>query len=350
MLAALAALLSIAHLHANKEGQPQYYGKTYDPDVCEGRSDICEVLLDVPAKCAGAVSFCPIVFCLHSFGGYNVGYIHMCGPLVHERGFIGVYPQGDPLGLSPPPVHIVPGWNDGQSVNVSRTLLRCKYDDYNCTLDPNDGVFFAKIIASMQAAGALGRFYSFGQSNGADFSQRLATNADRAHLPIVGIAAQSCQLDSKPPRSGAGPFNYNQPQEGHPPVAQLSIHGTYDGAVPYMGGSKFDSSLYSLFSEPASNSVWADHNGCTGPLTPTNVSSVYNSRTSLLYAASEENLTYTNGVATHWVWGGCPDVAPVEWYADLKAGHVGTVALGGKPTFEVVMDFFERVENAFLSR
>jgi len=272
---------------------------------------------------------------------------------------------------------LLPGWNNGQSVFPDRTLLRCKYDDYECTLDPNDGIFLAKIAAAIQSLGAQGRVYLFGQSNGASISHRLAISADPAHLPIAGIAVQSTQLNSQPSRSGAGPFNYNQPQPDHPPIAQLSIHGTFDTSAPYGGGPMFKSPIFSLASEPTSNSLWAAHNGCTGPRKATDVSYDFSTRfpipckrekncvrspsfrfKSILQGAKDlshmtrrdlpilENKSYASGMATRWTYTGCPDVAPVEWYRVPFAGHLETDALNGSSVYAVVMDFFERVERA----
>ena len=325
-------MLTLGHLltalQPNKLGEPQELAKEF-PHICANRSNTCSVLLDVPKRCAGNVSYCPVIFCLHGFGGSNRGYIHQCGQHVHRRNWLGIYPQGEPLAIRPDGSR-VPGWNDGQAVNPEHTLLRCPYDDFSCELDPNDGIFFETIVGALQASGVRGRFYVFGQSNGADFAQRLAANAG-PKLPIAGIAGQSSQLDATPSRSAAAPYNRNQPPAGGLRVAQLSIHGTADRTIAYDGGPKFGSPVFVMYSEPASNQVWARHNGCTGSL-----------------AASNMTLTYVGGIgtATHWVWNGCSADAPVEYYQSHGAGHVGTIALGGRALFAVVLDFFERVEHA----
>ena len=191
---------------------------------------------------------------------------------------------------------------------------------------------------------AAGRFYIFGQSNGADFAQRLAVNGG-ATLPIAGIAPQSSQLDSAPPRSAAGPYNLNQPRSGGPAVAQMSIHGTEDHTIAYNGGPKFNSPIFEMYPEPESDAVWARHNGCRGPLTSRNVSSTFNPG-DVLEAPADVTNSAMDGVATHWTWNGCPATAPVEYFQDHGAGHVGTISLEGKPTFEVALDFFEKVERA----
>lgn len=358
------------HLRSNPPGNPQDFVTDYPlaaGNLCINRSkDFCAVYIDVPQQCAGKNS-CPIVFCLHGFGGFATEYFEVCSPSVHEHGFIGVYPQGDPLGyliLPDNSTGVLSGWNDGQSVFPKDTLLKCKYDDFTCNLDPNEGIFFPNIAAAFPKLGAHGRFFSFGQSNGADISQRLAVNADGKLLSIAGIATQSCQLLANPPRSAAGPFNYNQPQSDRPPVAQLSIHGDDDTSIPFEGGSRFNSDVFELMPERDSDMAWAQHNGCNGPITSTNVTSnftkgpprhhtgsvQFDSVGRAYIASNDPPQNFTTGVATHYVFGGCPDIAPVELYQDRGAGHVGTKRLSGKPVFEVVLEFFERVEKAHLAR
>jgi len=347
--------LVLGLLSENPLGSPQDFVNVTGIDLCSKRSSLCSVLLDVPPGCAGASSGCPIVFCLHGMGGKNKGYVEQCGQPIHSRNhWIGVYPQGDPLAYRADK-SLVTGWNDGQSVDPSRTLLRCKYDDFNCTLDPNDGTFIATMIAGLKAMGAAGHVYLFGQSNGADLSQRLASNAGPA-MPIAGIAAQSSQMDSTPARSAAGPFNRNQPPTGGQRLAQLSIHGTADACIPYNGGPKFDSSIFELYSESVSNAAWATHNGCTGSLASTNVSLTYIPQSSDYHEAGVPATQRStagaeppvgSGTATHWVWGGCPPTAPVEHYQSHGAGHIGTLTLREEPLVDVVLDFFEQVEAAF---
>ena len=74
---------------------------------------------------------------------------------MHLRGFVGVYPQGDPL--AGPPGHPEGfGWNDGMSVNPNNTRLKCAWDDYSCTADPDDTLFFERMVAALRVAGATG--------------------------------------------------------------------------------------------------------------------------------------------------------------------------------------------------
>ena len=356
MLAAAAMLWAsglVAALPPNEQGHPQNFSHA---TLCANRSSLCVVLLDVPPACTSGA--CPILFCLHGFGGSNLRYPDLCGLQTHKSGWIGVYPQGDPLAKNPDD-SLVSGWNDGQAVNPATTLLRCKYDDFNCDLDPNDGTFVAKIIATLREAGVSGRVYVFGQSNGADLAQRLAVNADKFALPIAGIAPQSSQLNNAPPRSAAGPYNLMQPRAGGPPVAQLSIHGTADNAIFYDGGSKFGSDIFTLFPEPASDAVWKRHNGCSGALTSANVSLDYFPATveadNEVRVGGGEALQYppppptVKGVATHWTWGGCPPEAPVEYYQSHGAGHVSTAGVGGHLLLAVVLEFFGRVERAWVA-
>ena len=206
-LAALAALpppLAAPALAPNALGAPQDLRNASGVDVCRGRSAYCNVLLDVPTRCAGAgAARCPVLFCLHGFGGSNRKYVQSCGGPAHARGFIGVYPQGDPLaGTAAKPAGF--GWNDGMAVNPGNTLLRCRWDNYSCTLDPNDGLFFRAMVGALRAVGAGGRLYAFGQSNGADWVQRLGVNAG-PEVPFAGIAPQSGQLNAHPPRSASLP-------------------------------------------------------------------------------------------------------------------------------------------------
>ena len=323
----------------NALGSPQYLSNyTAGKTVCAGRSTFCNVLLDVPSACVGGAAVCPVLFCLHGFGGNNNKFVQSCGAPAHAHDFIGVYPQGDPLAhkKNDPSTPAGWGWNDGMSVNEGTTTLRCKYNNFTCTLDPNDGVFFEKIVVALRAIGVGGNLYAFGTSNGADWVQRLGANAGPS-LPFKGIAPQSGQLNRAPPRSAAGPFNVNQPQRGGPRVAQLSIHGSADPVIPYAGGPKFESQVFIMYPEGESDGVWATHNGCASPLkfTTSNVSATYH-----------KQQTGTAGVATHHVVEGCPASAPVEWYETWGAGHVGTVTLNGVAVMETVCAFFMRVEKA----
>jgi len=291
------------------------------------------VLMDVPKACAGANSSCPVLLMLHGHNGHNDGFAHTNQSLVFEYSFIGLYPQGEMYeGLT--------GWNDG-----SMDGLTCAYDDYTCTQDPNDGLFIAKILSTVKGLGALGRVYAYGTSNGANEVQILASNAVQHFdaLPIVGIATRSGQLLSAPARSAANPYNYNQPCAGDAgctstrKMAQLSMHGTADTIIPYTGGSRFGSDVFTLMDEKASDELWATQNGCeAGKIVSSNVSATYPSETG----------TDVSSTATHFVWTGCPSAAPIELYKVWGAPHGAADTLEGKNSQIVVFDFFNKVEMA----
>jgi len=318
-----------AKFTANDKGAAQELkgSGTTSKDVCEGRSDHCSVLLDVPSTCAGTTTACPVVLMFHGHGGNNEGFEKQQAT-VHDYDMIGVYPQGELYDGSS-------GWNDG-----SMKGLECAYDDYTCTKDPNDGLFVSGIVSALQELGATGRFYGFGGSNGANEVQILASNACDA-LPFVGIAADSGQLLANPSRSAGAPYDYNQPCAGSQPctggraVAQLSIHGTADPVIPYDGGSRFQSPVFILMQEDASDKIWAEQNNCTGSLSSTTVPAT---------ASGGQSTT-----AVHHVWGGCPATAPVEYYEVKDAGHVATHTIDGKNKVAVVFEFFAKVESAYQS-
>jgi len=308
-------------LVSNVRGSPQELRDL----VCSGRDRDCSVLLDVPEGCAGSSSTCPIAMFLHQHGARNTQFPNQ-RPGVFDYDMIGVYPQGA----------VVDGsscWNDGFSCKN-----KCAWDDYACTQDPNDPEFIVGIISTLRALGAKGRIYAYGKSNGANEVQILAANAvaNPAKLPLAGIAANSGQLLAYPTRSGPAPMNYNQPCAGTQPcrggvaIAQLSIHGTADGGIPFNGGTRGPVKI--LESEEASNAIWAAQNGCsTNSPRETNV------------PATGKPVDKTT--ATHFVYN-CPSTAPVELYKVLKEAHLGTKTLNGEKTTGVVLNFFSKVEAA----
>jgi len=326
---AARADLAASGLSSNTAGHPQEL-KSLVPSVCAGRSKICSVLLDIPEACAGNSSTCAIAMFLHAHSGHNTKFAHQ-HPNVFDYDMIGVYPQGELEGKGT-------GWNDG-----ANSYMKCAYNDYNCTLDPNDPVFVAGIISTMRKLGATGRIYAYGASNGANEVQILAANAVvNAALPLAGIAANSGQLLAQPTRSGPAPYDYNNPCAGTQPckggsaIAQLSIHGTADGSIFYNGGVKKHNPHFILYAEEDSNGIWAKQNGCAvGAPAATNIS------------ASGSPVGDTT--ATHFAYKGCPSTAPVELYKVFNVGHVGTKLLGGDHIMTVVLDFFRKVEAAHLS-
>merc|ERR1719350_2151536 len=105
-----------AALQSNAPQNPQVLDQA--TKVCEGRSSLCEVELDVPQACvSGGGSTCPIVFFLHGGGGRNDGFAG--SSQVHDQQMIGIYPQGDD------------GWNTGPKGGN-----QCSWQDFSCTTDP----------------------------------------------------------------------------------------------------------------------------------------------------------------------------------------------------------------------
>ena len=238
---------AVSALSSNAEESPQILSDT--SPVCSGtsgRTATCEVELDVPASCVSSEgSDCPIVFFLHGAGGNNEWFGKTSG--VHSAGFIGVYPQGED------------GWNTGP-----KNSNDCDWDNFACTEDPDEGAFFAGIIAEVRSQGATGNIYVIGNSNGAALANRLAVNAG-TDLPIAGIVAKVTGLLESPPRSGPGELNYNQPSEDKPKVSVLNIMGTMDNLIPYEGGSSGvfgGNTNFQLMSALGSMEAWATHNGC----------------------------------------------------------------------------------------
>ena len=100
-----------------------------------------------------------------------------------------------------------------------------------------------------------------------------------------------------------------------------------------------DVCLQILDSEPESDKVWSQHNGCTGPLAnPLNTSATYR---------SENGPVQTTAIK--WVWTGCPETAPVEYWQIVGAPHGGAQSIDGRDPFWIVFDFWGRVENATLA-
>ena len=200
--------------------------------------------------------------------------------------------------------------------------------------------------------GAAGRVFMWGGSNGANSVQIFAANAGPA-LPIAAISCGWGQLMAQPPRSGPAPFDWNQPtpKPGQKPagrpgdgrrVAQQAHHGDADTTIPYQGGPRFGSKIWILDSEPASDKVWSEHNGCTGPLTnPQNTSAEY---------ADKETHRPVQTTAVKWVWTGCPSTAPVEYWQIIGAPHGGAHLIDGRDPFWIVFDFWGRVENATMAK
>jgi hypothetical protein len=47
------------------------------------------------------------------------------------------------------------------AVNPNNTNLRCKFDNYTCTMDPNDTMYFEVMVVALRTAGAIGTVLVF---------------------------------------------------------------------------------------------------------------------------------------------------------------------------------------------
>jgi len=312
--------MTTAMLVSNPEGYPQKLNES--SNVCsaqQGRSNNCEVELDVPSSCSG-VNSCPIVFFLHGANGNNNGYASRSG--VHSTGYIGVYPQGEN------------GWNTGP-----KSTNECSWDDFGCTQDPDEGTFIAGIISEIRSLGGNGNVYAIGSSNGGALANRLAVNAGD-ELPIKGIVSIITQLLDSPPRSGPGHLNYNNPaalsnnNHSGPKVSVLNLMGTADALISYEGGGSGvfgGESVFQLMSALDSMEAWAAHNGCsTNPLTKNVVT----------------DTGYGTGVFYEYPC--ADDDTIVEHYAINGGGHgdSGQSTIDGiKFTYDIAFAFINRLEH-----
>ena len=309
---AVQGAVGAPRLLSNPPGRPQELA-----GICDGRPrSNCAVQLDVPQVCVTSTTPCPIVFYLHGAEGNNREYASTSG--VHTSGYIGVYPQGER------------GWN-----TWPKDYNDCDWNDYSCTTDPDEGEFFAYIIAGLRDRGATGNVYLVGISNGASLAHRLAANAG-PELPIKGIVVDVMPMLASPERSGPGRLNYNQPGRGSPPVSVLSVMGTIDNLIPYAGGGSLlfgEKTAFRYHSALGSMAVWASHNRCAGARAP-----------------QTSNLTWLRdilyGRATKFVYGGCPNNVIVEHYQVENDGRrAGGVSIGRvKIKYDIMYDFINRVE------
>ena len=316
-------LLSLSQISTAIQGNNVEEPQSLTETICanrNSRSEQCEVELDVPQACAtdntnGEDPACPIVLFLHGSGGTNDWFARTSG--VHEVNYIGVYPQGEK------------GWNTGpKSSNI------CRWDDFECTDDPDEGDFIASILTEIRSQGGSGNVYAIGNSNGAALAHRLAANAG-ALLPIKGIVAKVTQLLSSPERYGPGGLNYNQPGRGSSPVSILSVMGTDDGLIPYEGGTSSvfrGNDAFQLMPALASMTTWAIHNGCDASAIESSLSTDI---------GTEEATFYNYSV-------GCPSGVILEHYALHGSGHnAGRASIEGtKINYGIAYDFIARVEDA----
>lgn len=263
--------------------------------LCDSRGPTCEVQLDVPEACLNpdATSDCPIIIFLHDELVTHESFKFTSG--VHKQRMIGVYPRSDCTGWNTKPL----------SCNL------CSVENFNCETDPNEPLFFIKIIRELRVLDAKGNIYLSGNTNGGSLAHKLAVNAG-PDLPISGIMTTAMQLLQSPIQSGPGPFNYNQPIPGNPPVSVLSIHGTDDRLIPYFGGFSIyfeDNNAFSLMSNSDSNLAWAAHNGCNLIPTKRSISSTLGS------------------LANVYEYENCVEGVTVKHYEIVNGGHF---AVAGK--------------------
>ena len=210
----------------------------------------------------------------------------------------------------------------------------CAWDNFECTTDPDEGAFFAAIIAELRILGASGNVYVIGNSNGAALAHRLAANAGD-DLPITGIVTKVTQLLASPPRSGPGVLNHNQPPSEGPKVSVLNIMGMEDRLIPYGGGTSSvfgGDSAFQLMSSLDSMVVWAAYNGCSADPTVEVV---------------DYGTESVSDVATFYSYP-CSDGTILEHYAVGGAGHSfgrGATLDGVSIDYDVAFDFIDRVEG-----
>lgn len=184
-------------------------------------------LLYVPAAYNGTLEW-PLVLNMHGAGGTMQGQANLTGMnAVADTGhFLVAYPDGISNGAG------FKGWNEEGDPEL--------FDDQG---------FLELLIDSVAATFAINqdRVYATGMSNGAGMSVSLAcTMSDR--IAAVGAVASPGTLEPCEPES---------------PVSMLFIHGTSDTIVPYDGGV----GDFVDVDFPAVRDVfqfWADHNGCVG--------------------------------------------------------------------------------------
>ena len=334
LLLIVVILLPVHGLVPNDSGSPQILSDTSNVCNGQGRTATCEVQLDVPSACVSpdGTSSCPIVFFLHGAGGTNNGYSMFSD--VHENGVIGIYPRGE----------------DGWNIWPKRSNT-CHWSDFECTTDPDEGAFFAAIIAEVRSLGGNGNIYAFGNSNGAAMANFLGVNAGE-ELPIKGIVTDVAQLYESPDRTGPGKLNYCHPGAlggTGPNVSVLNIMGELDPIIPYEGGaSDFldDFSLrlvrpleynflndlnFRLQHALTSMDTWAIHNGCdpTRIITPVTTNTVAGG----------------DGTGFFLEYEGCSKTI-VEHYTINKANHfAGASQINGvRFRFVLAHDFVRRVE------
>lgn len=324
-------------------------------DYCEGRSVGCNVLVDVPEACAGAeVSSCAIALCLHGNDGTSSQGADICGKEIHARGeYIGVYPQADP---------VEPGknngqWNDGQVHYNEKgpTLLTCKFDDYGCKSDPDDGKFLSDVYHAVKNAGVTGPLVVMGESRGSIMAHRAAASSSAA-LPVVAFSVHAAGMQG-PVRAGPGTLNYNQPTAATKPVAYMVVVPMDDKYANPEGGAKFQSETFTWVPITEASSMWAVHNGCANQTTTSfstwkliqGSGAAKHHKVNALTEPGEPSvskMTGTAGKITEVTYTGCPASAPVTYYLADKGTHEMMKQIGTKMWMTLGFDMFDKVIKA----
>ena len=320
---ALGRQLQTSTLQANARGSPAELSGVCDVSPWQTGRAGCSVLVDVPAGCATAVSTsCPLVFFFHGAGGTNTAWSSQLGSFIHESGyaFIGVYPLGFEYGGAN-------YWNTGSQ---DGTTSDCSAAG-SCSSDPDDLAFVQAIVARLQALGAAGRRYAYGNSNGAALTNRIGVNGG---MNFSGIVTSATQLTASPSTSGPLPYHYNYPSQGTGTraIAVLAMHGSADNTIPIGGGPLFGGPFV-LATALDSIGVWADAAGCAGTAS---VSSFPGS-----YFASGQVTTSV----TQWEYA-CPDHTPVTYMQIACAGHNGPSTINGTSKWNTVFGFIAGVDAA----
>jgi polyhydroxybutyrate depolymerase len=164
--------------------------------------------VEIPRDYDPAVSY-PLLMVLHGRGAdgrLQAGYFQLF-PLVHEKRFVMLYPDG--------------GTFDSEGERVWNGAVCCTEPD-----DPIDDVgYLSNLIEEAKQTYHIDpkRVYLMGHSNGGFMAFRMACEASTLFTAMVSLAG-STWLDPA------------KCQPGTPPVSVLVVHGTADDTVLYEGG------------------------------------------------------------------------------------------------------------------
>mmetsp|Transcript_47035 Transcript_47035/g.87639 ORF Transcript_47035/g.87639 Transcript_47035/m.87639 type:complete len:455 (-) Transcript_47035:93-1457(-) len=357
---ALVIMIRGQHFDTNSAHEAQNFSNV-SKKVCAGRSTKCAVYIDVPFTCNTTnvtESHCPVVFALHSAGGYATDFVDTLGPFCHANKVVCLYPQSEEYGNGT-------GWNDG-----NKWGNRCAWRQFeHCPLDPNEGEFFVTIVKELRRFHFAGPLFAYGFKEGGTQALRLGANAGTywRHLPFAGIAIGAAQLLSTPSRSGPGPYNYNRPaQIRH--ICYFGLHGEREKMVD--GGELLDQpsgAEFVLMSFNETNEFWARYNGCTNQSSEAPVDAVWwhpasgwdksafwqlgsgldaswrrhRVRSLEDSAAVAEDWSLTNATYTTW---DCPPGGRVEHLIVSEMTHElpWLLRIGDEAYFERVLQFFKQ--------